>query len=336
MLATAFLKDPDAQPVGPIAVLFGAERFLKQHALEALRKLILGTDDDEVAISVFTGETADLRTVCDALLTVSMWSPRQIVLVEDADDFVSNFREGLERYLERPAKKSVLILDVKSWPANTRLAKKTAQIGLPLDCTTLKPAELAAWLIDWCKRRYDRKLARDAAQRMIELAGTSCGLLDQELAKLSSYIGKEGAIDAATVDKLVGGWKAETTWSMLDAVRDGRVEVALSLLNKLFVANEHPLKLLGGINYVFRPLTQVAELTRQGAALNAALAQAGVKPFQISATEQYLRRIGRGRTELIGKLLLQADQDTKGASALSDKETERVILERLLVQLAGK
>lgn len=331
MHATAFLKDPAAQSVGPIAVLFGTERFLKQHALETLRKLVLGADDDDVSVARFSGENIDLRSVVDALLTVSMWSPRQIVLVEDADEFVSNFREGLEKYLERPAKKSVLILDVRSWPASTRLAKKAAQIGLPLDCNALKPAELTAWLIDWCKRRYERKLGRDAAQRMIELAGTSFGLLDQELAKLTSYVGEDGAIDSAIVEKLVGGWKAETTWKMLDAVRDGRLDLALALLDKLLIAGEHPLKLLGGINFVFRPLTQATELSRQGVSLHAALAQAGVKPFQLSAMEQYLRRIGRGQAEKIGQWLLQADLDAKGGSELP----ERVSMERLLVQLAG-
>jgi DNA polymerase III subunit delta len=331
MHTTAWLKDPSAQNIGPVAVLYGAERFLKQHALEELRRQILGPDDDEVAVTRFAGETIDLRSVVDALLTVSMWSPRQIVLVEDADDFVSNFRDGLEKYLDRPAKKSVLILDVKSWPASTRLAKKTLQIGLPLDCNALKPAELTAWLVDWCKRRYERKIGRDAAQRMIELAGTSFGLLDQELAKLTSYVGEAGTIDTGTVEKLVGGWKAETTWKMLDAVRDGRIDLALPMLDKLLVAGEHPLKLLGGINYVFRPLVQATEISRRGTALNAALAQAGVKSFQLAAFEQYLRRIGRVRAEKIGHFLLQADLDAKGAGNLPD----RVGMERLLVQLAG-
>src|SRR5207244_3886999 len=109
------------------------------------------------------GADLELKTVVDSLLTVAMWSPRQLVLVEDADDFVSNFREGLEAYLERPAKKSVLILDVKTWPSTTRLAKKVVAIGLPLDCGELKGAPLLAWIARNCQRRHGKKIDRQAA-----------------------------------------------------------------------------------------------------------------------------------------------------------------------------
>jgi DNA polymerase-3 subunit delta len=332
MLATAFLKAPDKQPTGPVVALYGPERFLKRESLRLLTQLILGGDGDELSLTRLPGTTVDLRTVVDTLLSVSMWSPRQVVVVEDADDFVSEYREGLEKYLERPAKKSVLVLDVKSWPSNTRLAKKVASIGLPLDCASLKGAELTIWLGDLAKGRYGKKLDRQAAQAMVDLAGAELGLLDQELAKLAAYVGDAPAIDVAAVEKLVGGWKTETTWKMLDAVRDGQLGMAMELLDKLLTSGEHPLKLLGGINFVFRPVAKATELSRQGIPLGEALTQAGVKPFTIQPVTGYLKRIGRPNAEKIGRYLLQADMDLKGASTLPD----RAIVERLLMQLAGK
>ena len=119
---------------------------------------------------------------------------------------------------------------------------------------------------------------------------------------------------------------------MLDAVRDGQLAVALELLDKLLVSGEHPLKLLGGINYVYRQLAQATELSRQGVPLPAAISQAGVKPFQAQAATAYLKRIGRPRAEKIYRQLLQADLDLKGASQIP----ERVLMERLLMQLGGK
>lgn len=331
MHATAFLKSPDKQPLGPAVVLYGAERFLKQEALQVLCRLVLGGEGEELGLTRLPA-TTDLKTVVDTLLTVSMWSPRQLVLVEDADEFVSSFREGLERYLDRPAKKSVLVLDVKSWPSNTRLAKCVTKIGLPLECGSLKGAELFTWLGEQCRTRHGKKLDRPAAQLLVELAGPELGLLDQELAKLAAYVGTAPAIDAQAVEKLVGGWKTETTWKMLDAVRDGQLGTALELLDKLLTSGEHPLKLLGGINFVYRPLARATELARQGLPLTEALTQAGVKPFTIQPVTAYLRRLGRPKAERIARCLLQADLDLKGASALP----ERAIIERLLVQLAGK
>jgi DNA polymerase-3 subunit delta len=332
MHATAYLKSASEHATGPIVVLSGAERFLKREAEQAVLREIFGDADNEHEVVRIAGKTANLATVVDALLTVSMWSPRQVVLVEDADDFVTAARAGLEKYLERPAKKSVLILDVKTWSSATRLAKTTAKIGLPIECSPLKPGELVAWLVDHCRQRQSRKLERPAAQLLVELAGTDLGLLSQELAKLSAFVGEKGAIDTEAVRTLVGGWKAETTWKMLDAVQCGDAATALELLDKLLVAGEHPLKLLGGINYSMRAAAQVAGLTRHGMPMGTAMTEAKVKPFAIPGLTAYLRRMGRERVEQFYRWLLQADLDIKGSSALSD----RVIMERLVLQLSGR
>lgn len=353
MHATEFLDEPAKHKIGPAVVLYGKERFLKLEAIKLVAAAVLGPDSDELGLVRLQGPATDLKTVVDSLLTVSMWSPRQVVLVEEADrrsrsrsgdesddeteeqskgNFVSSFRAGLEAYLERPAKKAVLILDVQSWPNNTRLAKKVAAIGLPLDCSELKGAALVGWIGKACRSRHGKKIDRAAAQLIIDLAGTELGLIDQELAKLAAYVGDSPMIDATAVEKLVGGWKMETTWKMLDAVRDAQVGTALELLEKLITAGEPAVKLLGGINYVFRPIARAVELSRQGQRTEEALAGEGVKPFNVKPVVDYLRRIKRPRAARILDWLLAADLDLKRSSGLSD----RIVLERLLLQLAGK
>jgi DNA polymerase-3 subunit delta len=331
MLATAYLKSPASQEPGSAVALFGPERFLKRLAIDALCRQVLGPDAGDESLVRLRGDTADFATVVDRLLTISMWNPRQVVVVEDADAFVSDHRDGLEKYLDRPARKSVLVLDVKSWPSNTRLAKKVAKVGLPIECASLKPNELVGWLVAWCQAHHGKKIDHQAAQTLTELAGTELGTLDQELAKLASFVGDGATIDSAAVEALVGGWKAETTWSMIDAVRDNRLGEALHLLDKLLRAGEHPLRLLGGINSTYRALARGTELARLGTPLIEALTSGGVKPWQVNQYAGYLRRIGRPRAERLLSMLMHADMDVKGHSQLPD----RLIMERLLLQLGG-
>ncbi len=331
MHATEFLKEPNQQELGTIVVLSGDEHSLKLEAIAALTSLVCG-DDNDASVTRFDGQEIDLKTVRDELLTISMWGDRRLVIVEAADDFVSNNREALERYLDKPAKKSLLVLDSMSFPKTTRLYKSVAKLGLLLECTALKGAELTRWIQSRAKSRFGKQVTRDAAMLLPELAGNHLGLLEQELDKLAAYSGDRPQIDAEDVRKIVGGWKAETTWKMLDALLAGQLPFALSNLDKLLAAGEAAPRILGGIVFVFRKLAIATELAREVQPLPVALQQAGVFPQNISAAAAYLRHIGRSQAEQILNWLMEMDLNLKGAARTSD----RLLLEQLFVQLSGR
>ena len=293
--------------------------------------MVLGSDDDDLSLTRFSGKETELREVRDELLTVSMFADSRVVVVEEADEFITKYRPGLEDYADQPSRSSVLVLDCKSWRKNTKLAKKIAAGGLEIECSELTGGRLVKWITDEAAQTHGKQLSRDAAALLAELVGTSLGLIGQELSKLAAYVGTADRITPDDVRSLVGGWKAETTWTMTNAVRDGDVSVALTCLDQLLTAGEAPQKLLGGINFVFKKFSRATEVSRTGTPLNVALKQSGVFPRDVDASARYLRRIGRPRAELILGRLVQADADLKGASRLPD----RLQMERLLLDLAG-
>lgn len=332
MHATEFAGKSPALDQAALVVLHGSERHLVGSVISRLCDDVLGTTaDDALGMTRYPGANVDFKTVHDELQMLSMFTSRKLVIVENADEFVTKFRPQLENYAEKPSRKSLLVLDVKTWRSNTKLAKKVAASGLTIECTELTGARLTNWLTSQARERYEKQLTRDAAQLMAELAGTGLGLLDQELGKLASYVGERERIDVDDVRKLVGGWKAETTWTMINAVRDGQVELALVCLAKLLQAGEAPQKIQGGINYVFRKLAEATERARTGQPLRVALKEAGVYPKEIDLVEKALRRIGRQRAEEILELLAQTDYGLKGGSRLP----ERLQLERLILLLCG-
>jgi DNA polymerase-3 subunit delta len=356
MHATAFLKAKEKPATGGLVVLSGGERSLKLEVLNALVALVCG-DGDESSLTRFNGQSTDWRTVHDELLTVSMWGDRRLVFIETADDsgrarkkgedatvaqagdelpsatnFVAVNREALEKYIAKPSKKSVLVLDVQSFPKTTRLYKAVQQSGLLIECTELQGADLTRWVLDTVTEKFGKQITRDAALLVTELAGTHLGQLEQELAKVASFAGARPQLTSDDVRQVVGGWKAETIWVMLNALRDGQLPFALENLHKLLMAGEPGLKLLGGIAFVFRKLALATELSRHGTPLGEALRQANVFPGDLAATERYLRRIGRPQAEQISHWLLEADLALKGSS----RNSERVVLEQLFVKLSGK
>jgi DNA polymerase-3 subunit delta len=223
------------------------------------------------------------------------------------------------------------VLDVKTWPKTTRLAKAVPKVGLDLECSPLSGNDLMRWMADTAKNEHGKSLSRESAALIRDLAGDDLGLLEQELAKLSAFVGERKTIEPADVQALVGGWATETTWSIAAAVRRGDAGEALDLLNQLLDAGESAHKILGGLTFVFRRLAQAALRAGQGSSLDRALGEAGVFPRDLGESAAYLRRLGRAQAERLSSQLLEADGALKGAVIVP----ERQVLETLVVKLTG-
>jgi DNA polymerase-3 subunit delta len=338
--ALDYLARPEKHAPAAVCVLFGDEAFLKRHALAAIKQAVLAGDDAEFSTSTFDGRETELRDVMDALATRALFGGgRHLVVVEQADDFVSANRPALEDYVKQPKAASVLVLDVTTWPATTRLYKALAETGLQIECRFPAPARLVKWLTAWSRTRHAAALEPEAAERLAETVETDLGLFDQELAKLASIAGVDGTITAAMVDEAVGGWRAKTAWEMLDRALEGDAREALRQLDRLLLGGEVPIALLAQIASSLRRLAAAARIVvqaehrRRSVSLRQALQEAGVKPFLLVKVEPQLRRLGRARAAQLYRWLLEADLALKGAS--SSPARSRLVLEQLIVKLAA-
>jgi len=330
MHALEFLADKSQFPAVAIVAMYGAERYFRS---EVLRRIPgAGGEEGELSLTRLAGDLADLKTVMTDLRTVSMFGDRRVLLIEDADPFVSAHRAALEKYAGQPSKASLLILDVKAWKKTERLYKLVEQHGLNIECGELKGAELIRWMQQTAKQEYGKTLDRENAAMIVAMAGDGLSMLRQEIAKLVALAGDAPMISREDIIAAVGGWRTETTWVMLDALRDGHPGKALENLQKLFKAGETPAKILGGVVYMFRKLAEATELARQGEKLSAALIRAGVYSTAVGPSEVYLKRLGFERASRILSLLMEADSEIKGGS----RTDPQLLLERLFVRLAGE
>ncbi len=292
------------QPSVPaVCVLFGDEPLLKRESLDRLRAAVLTGEDGELSLTVLDGKAVELREVLDELATVAMFGGgRRMVVVDEADKFVSKHREELEDYCQKPRASSVLVLEVESWPGNTRLFKKVAEMGLAINCNLPgnrfgDPDEDAVlkWLAARAKKNYQAELTSDAGQQLLEIVGPQLGRLDQELTKLALLAGArvQGSVfrsqesvvsgqnqehKAATggrgpakitrelVEQAVGGWRAKTAWAMIEAALDGRGAVALVELDRLLLAGEEPIPLLAMMSGSLRKMGAATRIIEEAEA----------------------------------------------------------------------
>jgi len=334
--AIDYLAQPDKYPPKAVCVAYGDDLFLRRQVLLRLRHAVLGEEGD-FSLSTFEGSAAQFRDVAEELSTLAMFGSQRLVVVEEADDFVSRYREQLEGYVAKPARGGILLLDVKSWPATTRLYKAVDARGLAVDCGAPPPARLTRWLSDWAEQAHNVQISLNVAESLAELVEPELGLLDQELAKLALLAGQDRKITAEMGQKVVGNWRAKTTWDMLDYAMDGNVPEALRQVDRLLASGEAPIGLLGMISASLRRFAAATRLILRAEAMGRriqpgpALQQAGVKPFVLQKAERQLRRLGRQRGSQLYRWLLETDLDLKGDSPMPP----RLILERLIVRLAA-
>ncbi len=339
--ALDYLSKSERHPPPAVCVLFGDESFLKRQVLLRLRDQVLAGADAEFSLSTFAGPAATLSSVLDELSTVALFGGgRRLLVIDQADDFVTRYRTELEDYVHRPLSTGVLVLDVQSWAASTRLYKAVAETGLQVECKFPSPARLLKWLGSYSDEHYQARLEAAAAEALVETVEPELGLFDQELAKLAALAGPGGTITLAMVQSAVGGWRTRTTWEMLDAAAGGNAAQALVELDHLLSGGEVPISILAQISSTLRRFaaaTQViaqAESAGRRISLRQALEDAGFKPFTLAKAEGQLRQIGRQRASQLYRWLIEADLALKGSS--SSPSRSRLVLEQLLVRLSSQ
>lgn len=330
MDASEFLNEKKSSRQ-PIYVLVGDEDFLKRQVLAKLQRLLVGDSDPDFALANYSGDKAEFSTIRNELETLPFLCERRVIIVDQADPFVRDYRPQLETYFAAPSKQGVLILDVKTWPTNTKLAKALRDEGTIL-CKAPPAFRLVDWAIKWAKEEYDKTLPKPAAQLLLEHVGPQMGVLDQELQKLVNYIGDEKTIQPKDVDQLVGRSNQENVFEILDAVGDANSERALTILREQLEQGEEPLMILGALGSSLRRLVHVARYYQLSKNLDNAMDQVGIPnyPKAREGTRKQLKHLGGARIDKIYDWLIECDLNLKGNSPMP----EGLILERLILNLA--
>src|SRR3954447_3145664 len=143
----------------PLYVIAGDEAFLKRLVLRRMRNAALGEEPDESAVSTYAGDSAVFSQVWDELETLPFFAPKRVVIIENADPFVTKYRGYLEKKIEAQAapKSGLFVLEVKTWAANTRLAKMV-DASCTIVCKAPAGYKLPQWACEWAASQHQKSL----------------------------------------------------------------------------------------------------------------------------------------------------------------------------------
>lgn len=255
-----------------IFVIFGDEEFQKLQALDGIRDEILPVEiDRSLALVEFDAGRSEeqggpsLAGVFDDLRTLPLLADRRVVVIRDADRFISSHREALEKYAASPAPTGVLVLVCRSFPKTTRLHKAVTEAGgRVVECKKLNARGLAEFV---CQAATVAGSTIDyaLAERIVDQVGTDQGMLATEVEKLALFVTPRKAITPADVDALVGLSREERVFAAIDAAAAGDLPRSLETWSQVLSTDRAgAFKAVGGLAFKLRQWLAAQEMRSSG------------------------------------------------------------------------
>jgi DNA polymerase-3 subunit delta len=225
-----------------------------------------------------------------------------VVIVHEAEAFITAYRQALETYFDAPVATASLVLLVSSWPGNTKLAKKLPKAGELIECATPEGAELLGWIRNRA-RQSGKEIAREAAGLLAECVGADLANLHTELEKLCAYVGSAKSITPADISAVVSASALPEAFAVTNAITAGDARSALKALGGALSSRGAEFALLGQIAWHLRRALRVAQAVWAGqspqTAMRAARVFYGQREFEAMIRKRPLAKLQNDFRRLI-------------------------------------
>ncbi len=309
--------------VHPVYAVVGNDRFLRNDLLERILNAV-ADEMDTLGPARFDASQARLADVLDEVRTPSLLGNRRIVIVDDADPFITAHRKVLEAYCSAPSDSGSLILLCNSLPKNTRLYRIISDGGAVIVCDAPKGRAVNEWIVNRAATKYDKRIGRIAVQMLRDHLGDSPGGLDVELAKLSAFAGERREITPGDINDLTGCHREEKVFAVTDAMSARDTAAALRHWEQVLETDRAaPGRAIAGLAWGLRRLLQARRDWENGTSLRELARRMYTDP---NVLQRRLERVTSEQLEAQQRDLLAADIAVKTGGSTVDLAVEKFIV----------
>ncbi len=291
----------------PVYLFHGEEDFLAEEATSRLIDAALTNEERGFNLDVMYGSEADARDIVSHASSFPMMAERRVVVIRDLDRLSS--KELLSGYIERPSATTCLVLlsakpDFRKKPYAT--AKKNA---IAVEFRPLREYQLPTWIAQRFKK-LGKTIDPEAGKMLVTYVSTSLREVENEIEKLSVYIGQKSFITVDDIAAVVGVSKEFNVFELQKAIGAKDMRRSTEILLRMLEAGESPTMIIIMLARYFTSLWRLCDIRRR----QAPAADAGINPYFLKEYVDVLSRYSQADIEGIFEVLAGSDEQLKSSS----------------------
>lgn len=159
-------------------------------------------------------------------------------------------------------------------------------------------------------KKLGNNISSEAVFLLVEYCMDDLWRLDSEIHKLADYKPNQ-EVSVEDVEQIVSKNVLGNSFKFVDALLEKKPKIALDHLQALLDSNEPPLKILGLINYQFRIIAYVLEISQTTKNTFEISKKLNLKPFQVQKVIGYTKNLSFKDLSTIFARLVSIDESIK-------------------------
>jgi len=321
--------------VHPVYFLYGPEEYLKKEFIRELLDAALDDANRAFNLDVLYGDEFDASMFEDRVGSFPLFTERRVVILRNFKDLSNAHKDYVIAMVERVPDSVVLVVETTNEKLDTvrlKNMKKAADArGVSFAFSFLGEDETIERVSARFKREgYD--VDPDALALLVESVGTTLIDLINEVEKICLAAGDRKTVDGELVAAVVGKYRTESLFSLLEAMGKRDPAGMITLLNRLIDGGEEPVVVVGMLLKRVALLLEVKSLVAEkgraaasGPAL-AGLMTGGISPWYADALGRQALVFERAELERLLANLRWADFKVKTSSLAAKHLVEEALM----------
>lgn len=236
-----------------------------------MERVLASLDESKTSITRYDADFISIQEIVEDAITIPFLASTKVIIVKNPRFLtkeaspIKHDPTTLIKYLKNPVETTILMIDAVGHTLDNDLevVKAFKKYAYIVDTQDLEPVEYKAWV----KRSFvlnNSDIEEDALMLLIEYVKKDSIRMEQEIAKLTSYVGAKGIVTLEDVKELVIPSLDDAVFTLIKAIVNKNQKEALKIYQSLANNTQDVMGVLSIISSTFVDLFATAKLLREG------------------------------------------------------------------------